>query len=133
MIYKSPIQGWRQYQARYQLQGVACKECKKSFYPQKYLCTCGSIDFEECKFKGTGKLYSFTNVTNPAAEFKDFVPYCIGLIQLDDGPIIIAQLADVKVENLKIGMHLKAVFRKFYSNNDDGIIEYGLKFVPKDF
>ena len=133
MMYKSPIQGWRQYQARYCLQGVVCKKCKKPFYPQKYLCPCGSTEFDECKFKGTGTLFSFTNISNPSAELKNASMYCIGLIQLDDGPMIMAQLADVKIEDLKIGMPLKSVFRKFYSNNDDGIIEYGLKFIPKDF
>ena len=132
MIYKSPIPGWRQYQARYSLKGVVCKVCKKSYYPKKYLCSCGASDFEECKFNGVGKLVSFTNISNPSGEFKSMPTYCLGLVQLDDGPMIMAQISDAKIEDLRIGMSLKTVFRRFYSHGIDGIIEYGLKFAPED-
>jgi uncharacterized OB-fold protein len=130
MIYKSPIQGWRQYASRYSLQGVICKLCKKTYFPQKYICECGVSDFEDHKFGGLGTLISFTNISSPAAEFKSMPTYCLGLIQLNDGPVIMAQITDVQVDDLKTGMKLIAVFRRFYACGFDGIIEYGLKFVP---
>lgn len=130
MLYKNPIQGWRQYSYRYNLQGSICKYCKKTYIPKKYLCTCGRSDFEDYKFKGLGTLLSFTNITNPAIEFKSMPVYCIGLVKLDEGPVIMAQITDAKIKELKIGMQLHAVFRKFFDNGPDGIIEYGLKFTP---
>ncbi len=56
--------------------------------------------------------------------------YCIGLVLLDEGPQITVALADVGLGDLKIGMRVQSTFRKFYSHGANGIIEYGLKFVP---
>jgi uncharacterized OB-fold protein len=56
--------------------------------------------------------------------------YCIGLVQLDEGPCVTVALADVALCDLKVGMRVQSTFRKFYSYGANGIIEYGLKFVP---
>lgn len=128
MFYKSPIQGWRQYPQRYSLQGVVCKSCKQSYFPSKYLCVCGSTDFQRTNFSKNGKLVSFTNISCPATEFKELPEYLIGLIKLDNGPVIIGQITDIKAADIKIGMPLKAVFRKICSSESTGIIEYGIKF-----
>lgn len=132
MEYKSPIQGWRQYQSRYCLQGVVCKKCEKTYFPKKYLCRCGSKEFKNRKFNGKGTLVSFTSIANPSEEFKNMSVYCIGLIQLVDGPLIMAQISDAKIEDLKIGMSLKSSFRRFYSHGSSGVVEYGIKFVLCD-
>jgi uncharacterized OB-fold protein len=83
--------------------------------------------------KEFGTLISYTNITNPSAEFKYMINLRVGLIQLDDGPRLTVQLADVDLKDLKIGMRMRATFRKFYSHGVNGIIEYGVKFVPHEF
>jgi uncharacterized OB-fold protein len=129
-VNSSSISGWRQYPTRYSLEGFACTVCEKVYMPKSFLCTCGSRDFKLFKFSGLGKLISFTSITSPCIEFKQMPAYCIGLVQLDEGPKITVALADVNLCDLKIGMLVQSTFRKFYSHGTNGIIEYGLKFIP---
>ena len=130
MFSDSPIINWRNAKTRYCLEGVECVACKKNYYPKKYLCECGGKNFEPIVFRGRGTLLSFTSITVSPLEFKRMAPYCIGLIKLEQGPKLIAQLADVELQDLKIGIPMVAVFRKHYTSGDKGIIHYGLKFVP---
>ncbi len=129
MFEQSPILRWRKYNEKYLLGGNRCLKCSKVFYPQKYLCHCGSQDFEPFKFSGNGTLLTFTQITIPTQMFSKQPPYCIGIIQLEEGPKITAQLADVDLKDLKIGLKVKAVFRKIYQAGNQGIINYGLKFI----
>ena len=130
MFSSSSIPGWRQYPKRYNLEGTQCVSCEKAYYSKSFLCSCGSRDFKSFKFSGFGKLVSFTNITSSCMEFKHMPVYCIGLVQLDEGPQITVALADVTLSDLKIGMRVQSTFRKFYSHGNNGIIEYGLKFMP---
>lgn len=130
MFNSSPIPGWRQYSKRYNLEAYQCVGCKKIYYTKCFLCTCGSKEFKTFNLSGLGKLLSFTNITSACVEFKNMPAYCIGLVQLDEGPKITAALTDVNFADLFIGMRLKATFRKFYTHGSNGIIEYGLKFTP---
>lgn len=126
----SPIPSWRQYAKRYKLEGLKCTSCGVIYFPHVFLCSCGSEKFEPHILSGFGKLISYTNITSSCMEFKHMMNYCIGLIQLDEGPKLTVQIADVGVSDLKIGMRMQATFRKFYSHGQSGIIEYGLKFIP---
>ena len=54
----------------------------------------------------------------------------MGLIELDDGTRIIAQVTDTDVNDIKDGIRLEAVFRRYREQGKDGIIEYGIKFRP---
>lgn len=56
-------------------------------------------------------------------------PYVVALIELDEGTKVIAPL-DCKPEEVREGMRVKAVFRKFGEDGEEGIIYYGTKFVP---
>ena len=130
MFSSSSIPGWRKYPKRYNLEWSQCTVCEKTYYLKSFLCSCGSRDFKTFKFSGFGKLISFTNITSSCVEFKHMPVYCIGIIQLDEGPQIMGALADVSLSDLTIGMKVRSTFRKFYSHGNNGIIEYGLKFVP---
>lgn len=129
-MYDSPIAAWRQFNAHYRLEGVQCTTCKKIHLHAIAVCTCGCATLAPCPLKPHGTLVSFTNVTTPPHDFKAMAPYCIGLIQLDDGPRLVAQLADVTLEQLHIGMPMKGVLRKLYAHHKD-IIHYGIKFMPE--
>jgi len=54
----------------------------------------------------------------------------MGLVELDEGPIITAQIVDVNPEELKIGLELDVVFRKISEGGRRGIVRYGFKFGP---
>lgn len=126
-----PIIGWRNYKQQRSLVGQACMSCKKVFYPKKYLCDCGNDTFTEQKLSGKGTLVTFTQVHHPPAGFEAQVPYCLGIVELEEGVRVLAQLADVGFEDLKMGMSVAAVIRKLSEEGDAGIISYGVKFVPE--
>lgn len=78
---------------------------------------------------GKGTVYSFTTVTTPAEDFEPFAPYPLALIQLDEGPLITAQLTDLSGP-VEIGQRVEMVIRKLRTDGARGIIIYGPKFRP---
>ena len=129
---KSTIVGWRCRKSRYLLQGVTCTGCAALYYPKKYWCVCGATSFEPVNFSGRGTLISFTSITVPPQDFIAMAPYNLGLVELEEGPRLIAQVTDVAFDVLTIGMPVVAVFRKHYAAGEKGIIHYGMKFKPID-
>jgi uncharacterized OB-fold protein len=78
---------------------------------------------------GKGTVYSFTTVTAPAEPYEAYAPYVLALVQLDEGPIVTAQLTDLDGEPA-IGMRVEMVIRKLRTDGERGIIIYGPKFRP---
>ncbi len=130
MYRQSPIIRWRKYEEQYQLIGNKCINCNSAFYPKKELCLCGNNAFIKLQFSGEGQLLSFTEIKSAPEEYAFAVPYCLGIIQLKEGPKILAQITDCNGTDLKIGTKVQAAFRKYYKVNDAGIIHYGIKFIP---
>lgn len=86
-------------------------------------------DAELFPLSGKGTVYSFTTVTTPAEPFEPYAPYPMALVQLDEGPMITAQLTDLDGEP-SIGMRVEMVIRKLRTDGTRGIIVYGPKFRP---
>lgn len=126
----SPIAAWRTFNAHYRLEGSKCCSCNRIHLPAVHYCPCGSKHLEAHTLKPSGTLISFTLVTNPPAEFKAMGSYCMGMIQLDQGPKLVAQLADVTLKDLQVGMRMTGMLRKMFANTT-GIIHYGIKFIPE--
>lgn len=122
---------WRKIKYRYNLIGTYCENCDTYYYPPRNICPkCrrkGKI--KEVKLSGKGKVISYTIVHEAPENFKMMKPYVLALIQLDEGPIVTSQLV-CKPEEVKIGMRVRAVFRKYGEEGEDGIIYYGTKFIP---
>jgi len=54
--------------------------------------------------------------------------YHVAVVELDEGPKIVAQMTNCQAEELKIGLPVEHTFRRVYE--DDGMIRYGIKFMP---
>ncbi len=132
MFRNSPVTAWRNSEQRYELTGSQCVLCKASFYTKPYYCSCGSSSFQSITFSGRGTLVSFTQITIPPVEFTHVVPYIIGLVQLEEGPRLITQIADAELAELAIDMPVKSIFRRYFADGDRGLIHYGLKFTPEN-
>ena len=129
MFLNSPILRWRRQKQYYNLTAIKCLKCNTVYYPTKYICSCGNCQFDTVQLSGFGTILSFTQITIPPVHLAHTAPYCIGLIQLDEGPKIISQIVDIDFENLKIGIKVKSCFRKYYSTDNKSIINYGIKFI----
>ena len=124
---------WRLREQRYQLIGNICKKCGAKHFPPRQVCTeCRGTEFEPFKFNGQGELYSFTTLRSAPAGFEGYVPYSVGMIKLQEGPMVEAMLTDVDEEDLEIGTPMEMVIRKIRQEDGDrGLLVYGYKFRPK--
>lgn len=88
-----------------------------------------TVQAEKYTFSGTGTIYSFTTVTEPPAGFEEQAPYALALVQLDEGPLLTAQITDLAPdEPLAIGDAVEMVTRKLTTEGERGVILYGYKF-----
>ncbi|MHB8114242.1 MAG: Zn-ribbon domain-containing OB-fold protein [Bellilinea sp.] len=123
---------WRLKQQRYALVGEVCPHCDNKIFPPRDVCPhCGNDARTTFTFSGHGKIFSFTTVSDAPAGFEHNAPYTVALVQLDEGPVVTAQLTDLDGQDVKIGMPVEMVTRKIRDDgNQRGIIVYGYKFRP---
>ncbi|MEC9332595.1 MAG: Zn-ribbon domain-containing OB-fold protein, partial [Candidatus Thermoplasmatota archaeon] len=100
---------------------------KRSFNPEAGRDSIGNM--EDYQFKGNGKIVNSTVVHQAQAGYEMFGPYCMAIIELDEGPKITSQVVDCEPEMVKPGMKVKSVFRKLGEDSESGILHYGTKFV----
>ena len=79
---------------------------------------------------GQGEVYSFSIMYNVPQGYEVYKPYTIALVQLDEGPLVTAQLTDVDNGDVHIGMRVEMVTRKLREEGSEGQIVYGYKFRP---
>jgi uncharacterized OB-fold protein len=128
---------WRTIPQRYKLVGQKCKKCSAVNFPPKGVCKyCNSSsDFEEIKLTGKGKVHTFVLISAGGAppEFADQEKaggqYPVAIVQLEEGPKVIGQIADADPKEVKIDMPVTTELRKIYT--EEGVIRYGFKFVPE--
>lgn len=121
---------WRRIPERYLLLGTKCVVCKTHYFPKRTICPhCrrkGKL--EEIKYKGVGKIYSFTEIFAPPEGFEDQSPYVLAIIELEEGAKLTAQVVDGHAKDIKIGDKVEVVFRVIQRDDPDGLIHYGFKF-----
>jgi len=123
---------WRRFKERYRLIGSKCDQCKKSFYPIRGICPhCRRAGhMKDIKFSGNGIVYSYTIIRVPPEGFKEYAPYIIAIIELEEGTKVLSQVVDCDLNDVKIGMRVKSCFRRIRSEDATGLILYGFKFKP---
>jgi len=124
---------WREIPQRYRMEAGKCEKCGKVYFPPRIICSgCKNEEFETINLSDEGKIISYTVIHTPPTEFFDESPYAMGIIELDDGVSITAQIADCGADDLEIGKRVKVVFRKIRQEGDHGIKCYGYKCVLVD-
>jgi uncharacterized OB-fold protein len=122
---------WRESPRRYRLIGFKCKKCGKIYFPAKRICAkCGAREFEEIKLSEKGRLITYTVIRSPPSQFEKYVPYIVGIIELEGGGRVLSQIVDSKPEEVKMGMEVELVFRRVTEEGEAGIVKYGYKFRP---
>jgi uncharacterized OB-fold protein len=127
---------WRTIPQRYKLTGQKCRKCGHVNFPPKGVCKycSASSEFDELQLTGRGKVHTFVLISAGGAppEFaeqeKAGGQYPVAIVELEEGPKVIGQIADVDPKEVKIGMPVNTELRKIYS--EEGVIRYGFKFVP---
>lgn len=122
---------WRNRNQRYGLVGEVCETCGVKIFPPRDICPeCEAPAKTPYTFSGLGEVYSYSTVHHPPEGYQENVPYTVGLVKLEEGPLVTAQLTDVEPEQVSIGMPVEMVTRKIRQEGDRGVIVYGYKFRP---
>jgi uncharacterized protein len=124
---------WRLKKQRYGLVGEICPHCEVKIFPPRDVCpSCGEEAKEPYAFSGKGTVFSYTVLQEGPAGFDNFAPYTVAIIQLEEGPMVTAQLTDLGDQPVTIGMPVEMVTRRIRSDGDEhGMLVYGYKFRPR--
>ncbi len=128
---ESAPRAWREGTRRYRLIGGKCPSCGGLVYPHRQVCPyCGREGLEAVALPRRGRVVTYAVVRNPPRGFEGREPYVIAVVELEGGARVLAQLTDVRPEDVRVGMEVEAVFRRYREQSPSGVIEYGVKFRP---
>jgi uncharacterized protein len=121
---------WRMRDRYYGILGNKCSNCGAEYFPPLSICRkCRSTNMKDERMPQNGILLSYTMQKESLPGFEDQEPMIFGLVKLENGVRIVAQIVDTPYESLKQGSKLRAVFRRIKSDGESGQIFYGYKFA----
>jgi uncharacterized OB-fold protein len=88
-----------------------CQDCGEvQLYPRDRCLECrGPVAWVEAS--GRGRVYSFTVIRqNYARPFRDWIPYVVALVDLEEGPRLMTDLVDCEPDDVQVGMAVEARF-----------------------
>jgi uncharacterized protein len=126
----STAKAWRHRLARHRLVGTYCASCGSGHFPGRHVCPkCHSRDLEAREFSKTGKVVCSAIDQSPLMGHGEQVPKPLAVIQLDDGPCVISDIIDCEAGDVKEGLPVEMVVRK-WRRETNGNYMYGFKFRP---
>jgi hypothetical protein len=92
-----------------------CRSCGKAyFFPRPFCPHCSSNDVEWFTASGRGRLYSYVINHRPPPNFKDYAPYVIAVVELEEGPRMMTNIigVDPAPENLPIDLPVEVTWEQ---------------------
>lgn len=125
---------WRRMKALYTLTGVECSNCGEKYFPPRLICPeCGGKEMKDYRFKGTGKVVSYSIIDVPPQGLEYQTPYGLAIVELDEGPRVTGQVVGCTLEEIKAGMRVESTLRIIVAVNKASVIQYGYKFRPEGY
>ncbi len=120
----------REIPQRYRLEAGKCLACGHLSFPPRLVCPeCKAKKFETVTLSDEGTLVTFTVVRVASDKFSKETPFPVGIVELNGGVRVTAQIADANIDELKIGQKLRIVFRRIQDDGKAGILCYGYKAI----
>jgi uncharacterized OB-fold protein len=94
---------------------MRCRACDEPyFYPRRYCPRCWSDETEWREASGRGTVYTYSIVRqNPAPPFRDWCPYAVVLVDLEEGVRVMANWdRSVALKQLAVGAPVRIVFEQ---------------------
>ena len=106
---------WWEACRRHELLVQRCNSCgTHQFYPRTLCTACGGRELEWVRASGRGQVMSYTVVRLPVSPaYADEVPYAIALVELAEGPVMMASLTGVDLDALVVGMAVEVAFEEW--------------------
>jgi uncharacterized OB-fold protein/acyl dehydratase len=90
-----------------------CAACQILRHPPGPACpSCSSFEWDTVEASGTGVVYSFTVNHHPKVPAFDY-PLAVGLIELDEGVRLVANVIGIEPDAIEIGMPVQVEFTVF--------------------
>lgn len=92
-----------------------CSQCDtRQFYPRSICSSCSSSELDWVAVSGRGTVLTWTIVRHPVSHaYADEVPYIIALIELEEGPVMMAQVIDCEPEAIQTGLPVDVCFEEW--------------------
>lgn len=89
-----------------------CLSCRAYRFPPEIACFhCGSTEYEWAPVSGRATLYTWTVAHPPLLPFfRERAPWPVAVVQLEEGPRLVTNIAGLPVDQYEIGMPLQADF-----------------------
>lgn len=89
-----------------------CSGCGHHHFPPRRLCPdCWSDDLHWVEASGEGTVYTFTVMHRaPSPEFSDRTPYILALIDLAEGPRMMANIVGAEAREITLGDRVRVCF-----------------------
>ncbi|HEB83984.1 MAG TPA: Zn-ribbon domain-containing OB-fold protein [Bacteroidetes bacterium] len=122
---------WREQPQRYRMIAGRDRKTGKVYFPPRRVAP-GDLhaEFDEVQLSRVGTIASYTIIRVPPSQFSDLAPYALAIIETEEGARLMAQVTDVDLDALEVGMKVKFEFRRLYEDNAASVIYYGYKAVP---
>jgi uncharacterized OB-fold protein len=97
-----------------------CQSCGTFRMPPSPFCrTCRQQAVDWVELSGEGTVYSFITTHQALIpQLRDFVPYVVAVIELDDAPGIrlMSNLVDTETDDVRVGMPVQVVWDDVHAN-----------------
>jgi len=91
-----------------------CVRCRRLWHPPLHRCPrCHATELDWAPVGGRGAVYTFTVVDHPThVALQDQVPYVVALVELHEGPRVLANVRGCAPEEVRVGMPVQVAFEK---------------------
>lgn len=107
------------------LLGSRCATCDTPYFPRSTLChnpKCSNSDTRDASFGPSGVLWSYSAQNYPppppARYDEPYVPYALGVVDLDDGIRVVGRVDVEDFSTLEAGVKVELVLRPLYTEQD---------------
>ncbi|MEM1515070.1 MAG: Zn-ribbon domain-containing OB-fold protein [Candidatus Bathyarchaeia archaeon] len=89
-----------------------CANCGGKIYPPAPVCPfCFSDNLRWVKSSGRGKVLTFTTIYEYSPSWvRDFLPYILALVKLEEGVVMLSHIVGCKPEEVKCDMDVEVTF-----------------------
>jgi len=117
------------------LHGARCTTCNTPYFPRVAHCRnpeCTESRIEPCSFGGEGVLWSYSVADFPPPPphryDEPFVPYAIGVVDLDSGLRVVGQMTD-PVEAMRVGARVRLVIEPVHHEEGKAFTSWKFKLL----